>query len=63
MNKKISLNGKWKLQYFDIGEGEKKKIFLPLCNEKDWLETVVPGDVHFSSPLNEKIGINLAALY
>ncbi|MCL6518774.1 MAG: hypothetical protein K6T99_03000 [Armatimonadetes bacterium] len=45
-NKTISLNGRWSLAWFEEGMGEKAGAHHQGCDTKQWLEAVVPGDIH-----------------
>ncbi|GAB4561620.1 MAG: glycoside hydrolase family 2 TIM barrel-domain containing protein [Anaerolineae bacterium] len=42
------LNGTWKLQEFDPGEGVAAGAFSPEYDDASWLPAAVPGDVHTS---------------
>lgn len=47
-NNQISLNGKWQLKDYSVGEGERYRPYLISSSQKGWMETEVPGDVHVS---------------
>jgi beta-mannosidase len=42
----ISLNARWKLACFEDGEGIKAGAHLSRCTVGEWMDAVVPGDVH-----------------
>ena len=42
----ISLNAGWRLAWFEEGEGVRLGAHLPKCNAGEWMDAVVPGDVH-----------------
>ncbi len=42
----LSLNGEWKLFYFEPGQGISKQVHLPEFAEREAIAVQVPGDVH-----------------
>ncbi|HID90731.1 TPA: hypothetical protein EYP44_02075, partial [Candidatus Bathyarchaeota archaeon] len=46
MRRVLSLDGAWRIAYFEDGEGEGRGAFREGYPAKDWLAAEVPGDVH-----------------
>ena len=42
----VSLNARWRLACFEDGEGFELGAHKPKCNAGEWMDAVVPGDVH-----------------
>ncbi len=46
MRESIFLDASWKLHDFAPGEGTRANAFTESFDDRDWIEVVVPGDVH-----------------